>query len=65
MAFGSSTGGEAIGIMQVIDKPGNTMRTFHTDCVAGDDITQVSLVLRNFLKLESRKDLPLSLSLAV
>ena len=44
--------GEAVGIIaaQSIGEPGTqlTMRTFHTGGVAGDDITRVFLVLRNF-----------------
>ena len=51
--------GEAVGIIaaQSIGEPGTqlTMRTFHTGGVAGDDITRVFLVLRNFLKQENQR----------
>ena len=51
--------GEAIGIIaaQSIGEPGTqlTMRTFHAGGVAGDDITQVFLVSKNYLKQENRK----------
>ncbi len=53
--------GEAVGIIaaQSIGEPGTqlTMRTFHAGGVAGDDITQVFLVSKNFLKHVNQKDL--------
>ena len=51
--------GEAVGIIaaQSIGEPGTqlTMRTFHTGGVAGADITQGFLELKNYLKLENQK----------
>ena len=51
--------GAAVGIVaaQAIGEPGTqlTMRTFHTGGVAGLDITQVCLVLKNSLKQRTKR----------